>query len=396
MKIRLRHVLRERDTRGCLDEQVLSIYRDFGVVPKADRSDNFNKTPEDVSNYKLVMPGDVVVNKMKAWQGSVAISSYRGIISGDYLVCEVQRAVERRYLHHLLRSRPLIAEYEMRSKGIRPSQWRLYWDDLGDILVDLPDAHEQSAIAEFLDAETTRIEDLIGRKRALIALLQARTESALSSLLEPLVRQLGEVPLKAVADLRVSNVDKRSSEGEIPVRLCNYTDVYYNRRITAGMQFMEATAASDQVKRLALRAGDVLITKDSETAEDIAVPARVIENLPGVVLGYHLAMLRPAAINPSFLYWALRSRRCRDAFSLAASGITRFGLRTEAVRRVPIPNADANTQNQVVEQIERAVDAAERASACLARQMCLLQDRRQALITAAVKGEFDDIPGVAA
>lgn len=83
------------------------------------------------------------------------------------------------------------------------------------------------------------------------------------------------VRLKHVAHVAVSNVDKKSVEGELPVRLCNYTDVYHHDRITERLHFMTATASAEQVRDFRLRPGDVLITKDSETPDDIAVPALV-------------------------------------------------------------------------------------------------------------------------
>jgi hypothetical protein len=86
------------------------VYRDHGVVPKHERADNFNRTPENLGSYQLVNPGDVVFNKMKAWSGSVAVSDHRGIVSPDYLVCRVSPGLyDPRYLHFLLRCAPSFA-----------------------------------------------------------------------------------------------------------------------------------------------------------------------------------------------------------------------------------------------------------------------------------------------
>ena len=94
------------------------------------------------------------------------------------------------------------------------------------------------------------------------------------------VELLGNVPshwhvlrLKYACEVFPSNVDKHSRDDEPKVRLCNYTDVYYNERITPDMQFMEATASPDQIERFTLKADDTIITKDSETADDIAIAA---------------------------------------------------------------------------------------------------------------------------
>ena len=77
--------------------------------------------------------------------------------------------------------------------------------------------------------------------------------------------------------MRVSNVDKHTIEDELPVRLCNYVDVYYNDLITSALEFMRATASQSEVDRFRLQENDVLITKDSETCDDIGVPALVVE-----------------------------------------------------------------------------------------------------------------------
>jgi len=98
-----------------------------------------------------------------------------------------------------------------------------------------------------------------------------------------------------VVELRTSNVDKKSEDGEKAVRLCNYVDVYKNDKITMSLDFMEATATEAQIERFALQVGDIVITKDSETPDDIGVPALITETAPDLVCGYHLAILRPNA-----------------------------------------------------------------------------------------------------
>ena len=107
---------------------------------------------------------------------------------------------------------------------------------------------------------------------------------------------LGEIPehwevrrLKYIADVRFSTVDKHSYKDEHEVRLCNYIDVYKHEYITNDFDFMKATASEAEIKRFRVENGDVIITKDSETPKEIAVPALVIENLENVVCGYHLA-----------------------------------------------------------------------------------------------------------
>jgi type I restriction enzyme S subunit len=149
------------------------------------------------------------------------------------------------------------------------------------------------------------------------------------------VEWLGEIPahwnvrkLKHISDTNFSSVDKHSLEGERPVRLCNYVDVYYHDHITSEINFMEATATADEIRRFTIKRGDVLVTKDSEEWDDIAVPAHVDEDLDGVLCGYHLAHIRPPAnqLEGRYLFRAFAARGINDQFRVEATGITRYGL----------------------------------------------------------------------
>ena len=131
------------------------------------------------------------------------------------------------------------------------------------------------------------------------------------------VSWLGDVPehwevrrQRNVVEMRVSNIDKHLKEGEtLPVRLCNYVDVYKNERITDWISFMRATATPGEIERFRLQVGDVLITKDLEAWSDIGVPALVEYTASDLVCGYHLALLRPrrGVLDGSYLLSALQS-----------------------------------------------------------------------------------------
>ncbi len=190
----LKAIYRRVEERGRADLPLLSVYRDLGVVPREGREDNFNRASEDLSTYKVVKPGDLVVNKMKTWQGSLAVSSYEGIVSPAYFVGRRIAEVDDRYIHHLLRSQPLIAEYGARSKGIRPSQWDLPWDEFACIKVGIPELAVQRAVADFLDAETARIDALIEKKQRMVELLRVRFDAFTRLLIASL--DSPSVPLK--------------------------------------------------------------------------------------------------------------------------------------------------------------------------------------------------------
>lgn len=142
---------------------------------------------------------------------------------------------------------------------------------------------------------------------------------------------LGKIPegwevrrLRTLVTMLVSNVDKHTKDSEASVRLCNYVDVYKRDVITAEQAFMVATASVDEIDSFRLHADDVVITKDSESFNDIGVPAYVASAADDLVYGYHLAILRRRSpqLSGQYLYWALRVPAIAHQLHVAAGGVT--------------------------------------------------------------------------
>lgn len=200
--------------------------------------------------------------------------------------------------------------------------------------------------------------------------------------------------LKFSVEVRNSNVDKVISEDETRVWLCNYTDVYYNDRITSDMNFMEGSASDAELARFRLKSGQVLLTKDSESWQDIGVPALVVEDMPDVVCGYHLSILDPGPeLDGGYLAWLCRSAPLNDQFKLGANGVTRFGL-----GQYPLKNAlVAVPPIEVQQRIARFLDEkTSRIDALIEKKQALLErlaEKRRTLITRAVtKGLNPNVP----
>ena len=178
---KLKWYLRRTDPRNPGSKQVLSLYREYGVIPKDSRDDNHNATSEDTSKYKYVRVGDFVVNKMKAWQGSVAVSEYEGIVSPAYYVYHfTDDSYHKRYFHYLLRS-CYKEEFMRLSGGIRVGQWDLSSNDLDNILVVIPKKDEQQAIANYLDKTCSKIDEIIAEAKASIDEYKELKQSAIDN-----------------------------------------------------------------------------------------------------------------------------------------------------------------------------------------------------------------------
>jgi len=191
---------------------------------------------------------------------------------------------------------------------------------------------------------------------------------------------VNEVPIGRIAAVEFSTVDKKSAEDETPVRLCNYTDVYYNSVVSEDLDFMNATATTEEIRRFTLRAGDVLVTKDSETPDDIAVAALVDNDLPGVLCGYHLAIIRPnkSKVDPRYLFWALNGLSVREQAAAAATGVTRFGLREDALRRLRVWLPSLKDQHVIAGLLDTETARIDALIEKKRRMVSLLRDAMQA------------------
>jgi len=161
--------------------------------------------------------------------------------------------------------------------------------------------------------------------------------------------------LRNIALVVTSNVDKVIDPEENAVRLCNYVDVYKNNFISNEMSFSAGSATNAEIKKFQLRTEDVLITKDSETRNDIGIPALVKTSSDDLICGYHLSILRThrGIMIGSFLYWHLLSKPTQDEFGNAANGVTRFGLTLGGIKGIHINVPDLPTQRAIADFLDR-------------------------------------------
>ena len=212
------------------------------------------------------------------------------------------------------------------------------------------------------------------------------------------VEWLGDVPehwgvkrLKTSTNYWISNVNKVPDENELPVRLCNYTDVYYNDFVSSDMELMETTAKLEEIQKFHLEVDDVVITKDSEEWNDIAVSSLVIKTEPNMVCGYHLAMIRPNKdkLIGKYLARQFQSSAINHQFQLAATGVTRYGLPKNAIGEAIIPLPPLPEQQAIAAFLDRETGRIDTLIAKKQRLLELLAEQRTALISHAVTKGLD-------
>lgn len=169
---------RVKDT-GHPDMPMLSVFREHGVVRK-DSLPNLNQTAENRNIYQLVGPGWLVVNRMKAWQGSVGIAREAGIVSGHYLCFRPRsHGQDDDFLNLLLRSAPYAAVFQALSRGVRPGQAEIDNDALQVVPILLPGLEEQRRMAD----QVALLDHAINLRQQQIALLSERKQALIAAVL---------------------------------------------------------------------------------------------------------------------------------------------------------------------------------------------------------------------
>lgn len=395
--------------RNRADLPLLSITREKGVILRDmdNEEENHNFIPDDLTNYKVLRKGQFGMNKMKAWQGSYGISEQDGIVSPAYFIFKLRNDIDSRFFHLAIRSRLYISFFGSASDGVRIGQWDLSRERMKNIQFFIPPLPEQTAIAAFLDRKTALIDQAIDIKQKQIDLLKERRQilihKAVTRGLNPNAKMkdsgvewIGEIPedwevkkLRYLANCFPSNVDKHSKANEKEVRLCNYTDVYKNDYITDDMELMIATASAEQIAKFTLHAGDIVITKDSETASDIAVPTYIKEKLTNVVCGYHLAVIRTYQENYSkYLFQALKTKLFNAQFEVCSNGITRVGLGNSDLKNGYFLLPPKEEQIKIAQFIENGISKISTAISLKEQEIEKLKEYKATLINSAVTGKI--------
>ena len=210
------------------------------------------------------------------------------------------------------------------------------------------------------------------------------------------IEWIGDIPknwdvkkLKYLANTRPSSIDKKSKDGEDVIFLCNYVDVYKNEFITRDLKFMVATASREQRESFTLKKGDVLVTKDSEAANDIAIPALVAEDFEDVVCGYHLTHIKPISIVGSYLFRFFQSQFLRSYFEVSANGITRYGLGVDKFGTALILTPPLDEQTAIANYLDRKTAEIDALISQKERLLALYEEEKSAIINYAVTKGID-------
>ena len=377
-------------------DTLISENRENGVVPVYGS----NGIIDVHSSANTLSPAIIVGRK-----GSLGKIQYTDVpcfvIDTAYFIDGRTSHVNLRWLHYVLQ----VLKLERFRDSVIPGLKREYTEIQH---IPLITEGEQTQIANFLDRKTGQIDELNRIKERRIELLQEKRtvliNQAVTKGLDPNVEMkpsgvewIGEIPkhwrvnrLKYISNIVASYVNKHINPDEIQVDLCNYTDVYYHEKIDSSINFMRGSCNQDEYERSLIKKGDVIITKDSESADDIGVPTFTQEELTNVVCGYHLSIIRPLnEVDGRFLFRFIQSKRTGRYFEVNATGITRFSLGKSIIENLSTLLPPLSEQRTIANFLDHKTQQIDELIATEERKIELLKEYRQSLISEAVTGKID-------
>lgn len=364
----------------------------------------------DFSQYEI-LDGDVLITMMGTTGKSKVFRKEfkRGIIDSHLIRLRFQKNQFNSdlFVITLQESEYMFNQLKLKSNG--SIMEGLNSSIVKDLYVVKPPLGEQKQIERFLHRANEKIsrivenlesqQSLIEQKRfSVITQAVTRGLNSNTKMKETGLKWYPKVPshwklrrLKHLASIRPSNVDKKKYDGQGEVRLANYVDVYHNDKITENLDLMVATASENEIAKFSLMSGDLIITKDSESWDDIAVPAFVPETMEGVVCGYHLTLIRPNQehVLGEFLFRTYQALGIRDQYHYNANGVTRYGLGSYWVNNGVIPVPPFDEQIEIIEYINHQLEIMKGIEMNIINEIERLKQFQTALISAVVTGKID-------
>jgi len=372
-----------------------------GIVPQLDTA----AKSDDGDNRKKVLKGDFVINSRSDRKGSSGASDLDGSVS---LICTVMRPQEQvhtPFVHHLLRSQPFQEEFYRYGKGIVADLWSTNYSEMRNILLGMPPLPEQNRIASFLDQETAKIDALVAEQERLMELLKVKRQAvvfnAVTKGLNPKapmkpsgIEYLGDVPahweivpLKYVISMKSGGTPSKENlaywDGDVP---------------WASSKDLKTETLSDTQDHITQKALDDGAA-ELEPAGSLLTVVRgmilihtfpVVQTLVPMAINQDLKALMPnSKLSPDFLAWLLRGT---SAETLARTDEAAHGtkvLRIERWTLMPVPIPPLAEQSKIIAGLMEQLGRLDILTTEAQRAIDLLQERRTALISAAVTGQID-------
>jgi type I restriction enzyme S subunit len=361
-----------------------------GTITLPDEFTRFEVAPSRAR--RLAPAGSTIVSTVRTYLSAITrvpVTAERLVFSTGFAVIEAKPIVDKRFLSYVCRSQHFISDVVARSYGV--SYPAINPSELGCIETQIPQLDEQCRIADFLDAETARIDRLQVARTRQLATLDELAASRISDMLPnqaetPFVR-LGYLAVIQSGVTVDSNRDSGADSVVLPyLRVANVQDGHVNLESVT-----EITVPRPVARASTLRRGDVLMTEGGDL-DKLGRGTVWLDEIKNCLHQNHVFAVRPdqRILVPEYLALITRTAYARAYFESTGTKTTNLASTSSSkIRDFKVPLIDISSQARVVREVASWLEDVAKARTVLAQQRDLLAERRQALITAAVTGQID-------
>lgn len=390
---KMRNLISMTSVKNHPNETLLSVVREQGVIVRdIEADDNHNFIPEDLSGYKLIEEGQFVINKMKAWQGSYAVSGYRGIVSPAYYTCDLRLAYKT-FFNVAIRSCAYVPFFTQYSKGIRVGQWDLSPVGLKEIPFFLPPLAEQRAIVSYLDSKVGQIDTYVAKQTQQIELLKELKQAVIANAVtkgigtnpnakrkQSGVNWLGEIPEHwEVSKLRkhfIPRIQKVSDKDFAPLSVTKDGIL---------PQLDTACKTDNGENRKLVRKGDYVVNSRSDRKGSGGIsPFDGSVSLINIVI-------YPIDGEQEYYHYLFRCNNFVEEFYRNGRGIVAdlWTTRYQEMKNIEIPIPPLSEQRAIVSYIEAKTASINKLIDAYEQQVERVKEYKQRLISDAVTGKMN-------
>ncbi|WP_411691035.1 restriction endonuclease subunit S [Acinetobacter gandensis] len=402
------HLFNRKEITNKTQEQLLSVYLDRGVILHSEGGGMVHKPADNLEKYQLVEVNDFVMNNQQAWRGSVGVSPYKGIVSPAYLIFSFNKKIcAPKFFKYFLRDKGVVDQFMIASMSVGTIQRQVKWHLLKTIQLSIPSLIEQNTIANFLDTETARIDNLISKQEKLIELLEEQRKSIISHAVTkglnpnaPMkdsgVEWLGDVPEHWMTPSSKHLLEIPITDG--PHETPNFVD--------DGVPFISAEAISKgkinfdkkrgyitpelnaiYSKKYSPKIEDIYMVKSGATTGKVAM----VETTEEFNIWSPLAVFRcnKNKVLPKFLLAVFNSSHFYDALVLNWSYGTQQNIGMGVLSNIEIPCPPLKEQAEIIQHLDAQNTKFDKLISTQSQLIEKLKEYRSSIISHAVTGKID-------
>ena len=384
---------KERNGKSPVGE-MLSVSEYRGVVPRDYEHEDQKRTDEELENYRVVRPGQLAVNSMWLNHLGLGVSEHTGHVSPAYNVYDISERLDRRFVHHLMRSNYYLKIYLRYLYGIRPNSFQIKSNDWASIPIIVPDLATQRQIADFLDRETARIDLLIEKKQRLVALLGDHWDRFTFDLFSLETSTRFNLDKSAWEHQKLKFLSPRVTVGIVVTPAAYYTDdgvpAIRGTNIRAmDLRLDDIVSITDEGHRInkksAVAEGDVVVVRTGQPGTAAVVP----KALDGANCIDVILVKKSKKYLSDLLAHFLNSSAAKAQYSSGSSGAIQQHFNISIASNLVVPVPPLHEQERVLRILRQEGQRIRNLTSALQTSIDRLKEYRSALITAAVTGQID-------